>query len=109
MKTEVRKLPKKTIIWMVILGLLGIVWFFLVAFGQETKVTKILGTLGYKNISNVKVYAKHQFIREDINVKGYKYSISFTNIKTNENCKGFVLQDFKRNVTKDLICKKIGE
>ncbi len=109
METEVRKLPKKTVIWMIILGILGIVWFFLVAYGQETKVTKILATLHYKNISNVKVYANHQFLREDINVKGYKYSISFTNLDTNEKCKGFVLKDFKRNVTEELICKKIGK
>ena len=105
METEVRKLPKKTVLWMVVLGILGVVWFFLVAYGQESKVAKILNTLGYKDISNIKVYANHQFLREDINVKGYKYTISFTNKNTNEECKGFVLKDFKRNVTKDLICK----
>jgi len=53
------------------------------------------------------VYANHQFLREDINVKGYKYTISFKNLKTNEECKGFVLKDFKRNVDKDLICTKL--
>ena len=109
METEVRKLPKKTVIWMIILGMLGVVWFFLVAYGQETKVTKILATLHYKNISNVKVYANHKFLREDINVEGYKYSISFTNLDTKEECKGFVLKDFKKNVTEDLICNKIGK
>ena len=109
MKTEVRRLPKRTVIFITILGLLGVLWFFLAAFGQETKVTKILRTLGFNSVSNVKVYANHQFLREDINVKGYKYTISFTNLDTNENCKGFVLKDFKRNVTKDLICKKIGK
>jgi hypothetical protein len=108
METEIRKLPKKTIIYIIILSLLGIAWFFLVAYGQETKVSKILETLGYKHISNVKVYAYHQFLREDINVKGYKYTISFTNLEKKENCKGFVLKDFKRNVTEDLICKKIN-
>ena len=106
METEVRKLPKKTIFFMGVLVLLGIVWFLLVANGQATKVTKILHKLGYDNVKDVKVYAHHQFLREDINVKGFKYSISFTNITTNENCKGFVLKDFKRNVEKDLICTK---
>ena len=89
--------------------MLGVVWLFLVSYGQTTKVTKILHTLGYKNISNVQVYANHEFIREDINVKGYKYTISFTDNIKKENCKGFVLKDFKRNVTKDLICEKIGK
>ncbi|MEA3553024.1 MAG: hypothetical protein U9R39_01335 [Campylobacterota bacterium] len=107
MAIEVRKLPKKTIVYMVILGVLGIFWFFLVFFGQATKVTKILNTLGYENVSKVKVYANHQFLREDINVKGIKYTISFVNKETNEKCKGFVLKDFKRNVEKDLICTKL--
>ncbi len=107
METEVRKLPKKTIVILVILGVLGILWFFLVSYGQITKVTKILDTLGYKNVTDVRVYAKHQFLREDINVKGFKYTISFTNKDTNENCKGFVLKDFKRNVEKDITCVKV--
>ncbi|MGB5866688.1 MAG: hypothetical protein WBG69_02335 [Arcobacteraceae bacterium] len=107
METEIRRLPKKTIYFMIILVGLGIIWFFLVAYGQSEKVTKILHNLGYDNVRDVKVYANHQFIRDDINVKGYKYTISFTNVTTNENCKGFVLKDFKRNVDKDLVCEKI--
>ena len=108
METEVRKLPKKTVIYMMMIGLLGFIWLFLVSYGQESKVIKILKTLKYNNVSNVKVYANHQFLREDINVKGYKYTISFTDLDKNEECKGFVLKDFKRNVTKDLLCKKIN-
>ena len=107
MEHEVRRLPKKTVIYMVILGVLGFVWIFLVSSGQSSKVTKILYTLGYKNVSDVKVYAHHEFIREDLNIKGFKYTISFINKDKNEECKGFVLKDFKRNVTEDLICKSI--
>jgi len=107
METEVRKLPKKTVYFMIILVSLGFIWFFLVSYGQSQKVTKILHQLGYNNIENVKVYANHEFLREDINVKGYKYTVSFTDLSKNEICKGFVLKDFKRNVEKDLICKKI--
>ena len=106
METEIRKLPKKTIFYLCVIIALGVAWFFLVANGQATKVTKILHMLGYEKVTNVKVYANHQFIREDINVKGFKYTISFTNLETNEECKGFVLKDFKKNVDKDLICTK---
>jgi len=109
MENEVRKLPKKTIFIIIFLGLLGIIWFFSVAYGQSVKATKILNKLGYKNVSNVKVYANHQFVREDINVNGYKYTVSFINIDTNEQCKGFILKDFKQNVEKDLICQKIDK
>jgi hypothetical protein len=107
METEIRKLPKKTVFLMIILAGLGIIWYFLVSTGQSSKVTKILHKLGYDKVIDVKVYANHQFIREDINVKGYKYTISFTDLNKNEVCKGFVLKDFKRNVDKDLICTKI--
>jgi len=103
---EVRKLPKKTVIYFIILGVLGVVWYLLVAYGQSVKVTKILYQLGYKNVTKVRVYGNHQFLREDINVKGIKYTVSFVNNDTNEECKGFVLRDFRNNVTKDLICKK---
>lgn len=107
METEIRKMPKKTVFIMIILIGLGILWYFLVANGQASKVTKILHKLGYDKVSNVKVYANHQFLREDINVKGYKYTVSFKNLKTNEECQGFVLKDFKRNVDKDLLCTQI--
>jgi len=109
MENEVRKLPKKTIIIMIILGLLGLLWFITVAYGQSVKATKILNKLGYKNVSDVKVYANHQFVREDINVNGFKYTVSFINLDTNEQCKGFILKDFKQNVDKDLICQKIDK
>ena len=90
-----------------IMGIMGIIWISLVSYGQSSKVSKILNTLGYTKISSVKVYANHEFLREDINVKGYKYTVSFINKDKNEDCKGFVLKDFKRNVTEDLICTKL--
>jgi len=107
MSTEIRKIPKKTFVIIGILILFGIVTLFLVAAGKSSKATKILDTLGYKNVKDVKVYASHEFLREDINVKGYKHTVSFINLDTNEECKGFILKDFKRNVEKDISCKKI--
>jgi len=106
MENEVRKLPKKTIIYLIILGVLGVLTIFIASSGQAIKVERILHQAKYKNVSDIKVYANHQFLRDDTNIKGIKYTVSFYNNETNENCKGFVLKDFKRNVTTDLICKK---
>lgn len=108
METEVRKLPKKTKVYIYILIVLGIISFFLVDFGKATKATKILNQLGYQNISQVQVYATQEFLREDINIKGYRYTVKFINQDTNEECKGYVLKDLKGNVEKDLLCKKIN-
>jgi len=107
METEIRKLPKKTVFFMVLLIVLGIFVYVLVDNAKSLKVSKILNSLGYNNIKDVKIYAKHEFLREDINVKGYKYTVSFINLKTNEKCKGFVLKDFKKNIDKDLLCTKL--
>jgi hypothetical protein len=104
---EVRKIPKKTAIIIGSIIIFGVISFFLASAGKATKATKILKNLGYENITNVRVYASQEFLREDINVKGMKYTVSFTNNKTNEECKGFVLEDYKHNVEKDLLCKKI--
>ena len=106
MENEVRKLPKKTVIYLTIMGIIGVLTIFIVSSGQSTKVERILSTTEYKNVSDVKVHANHQFLREDTNVKGIKYTVTFFNKDTNEECKGFVLKDFKRNVTTDLMCKK---
>ncbi|MEA3353733.1 MAG: hypothetical protein U9Q33_07970 [Campylobacterota bacterium] len=105
-ETEIRKLPKKTVIFIAAIIVMGIATFFLTSAGKAAKGKKILYTLGYKNTAQVKVYASHEFLREDINVKGYKHTVSFINLDTNEYCKGFILKDFKGNVEKDLICEK---
>ena len=52
METEVRKIPKKTIIYMIIIILLGVVWLYLVSYGKTSKVTKILHSLGYNRIES---------------------------------------------------------
>jgi len=108
MENEVRKIPKKTMIIIGSLIVLGIISFFLASAGKATKATKILATLGYENVSNVRVYATQEFLREDINVKGMKYTVSFFNNVTNEECKGFILKDYKKNVEKDLLCNKVN-
>lgn len=107
MEAEVRRIPKKTKIYIYIIIALGIVSFFLVDTGKAVKASKILDQLGFKNISDVQVYATQEFLREDINIKGYRYTIKFINKDTNEECKGYILKDLKNNVEKDLLCKKI--
>ncbi len=108
MANEIRKLPKKTIIIIGALVVLGIISFFLASAGKASKASKILAQLGFENVSHVRVYATQEFLREDINVKGMKYTVSFVNNATKEECKGFVLKDYKNNVEKDLLCKKIN-
>lgn len=102
---EVRKISKKTWIWMGIIIVLGIVVFFLVESGKVSKAEKVLYELGYKQVSNVKVYSITQVENVDTNIQGYKYFVKFRDMEVNKDCKGFILKDFKQNVDKDLICE----
>lgn len=103
---EVRQIPKKTYIYIGSIVVLGILSFFIASAGKATKASKILTLLGYESVQNIKVYATQEFLREDINVKGMRYTVSFNDLKTQEHCKGFILKDYKGNVEKDLICEK---
>ena len=106
MEPEVRKLPKKTIIMIISIVILGIISFFIATAGKAVKAEKILAKLGYEDVSDITVYATQEFLREDINIKGLKYTVSFIDNNANKECKGFILQDYKGNVEKDLLCKK---
>ena len=102
---EVRKLPKKTIVYIVILVISGIIGFFIISGGKEVKVQKILAKVGYENVADITVFGEHEFLNQEINVKGKQYSIEFTDLNTQKRCRGFVFKDYKRNHMKDLECK----
>jgi len=103
---EVRKISRKTYIYMAIIALLGIVIFYLSEQGKSGKAQKILAELGYKNTTHVEVYSVTQFENVDTKIQGYKYFVTFNDIDTNQECKGFIAKDFKHNVIKDLTCKQ---
>jgi hypothetical protein len=102
---EVRAIPKKTFVYIGILLILGVLAIILVKDGKAQKVTKILTQLGYTNVTNVSVATKTKFINEDTNVNGFQYAVKFTNIATHQECRGFVIKDFKGVVAQDLDCK----
>jgi len=106
MENEVRKIPRRTMIIIGSLIALGVISFFLASAGKASKANKILAQLEFKNVSKVTVYADQEILNEEINVKGMKYTVSFFNNETNENCKGFIVKDYKNNVFKDLLCTK---
>ena len=103
---EVRKIPKKTIIIFGVLFTLGAIVF---AISENTRVNKansILNAQGYKNISNLKVYTKQKVENMDTKIGGFKYFVKFKNNDTNENCRGFILRNFKHEMATDISCKK---
>jgi hypothetical protein len=102
---EVRKIGRKTWIWIGVIILLGLATFIIVENGKASKAEKVLKELGYEQISDVRVYSITQVENIDTKVQGYKYFVKFKDLKENKECKGFILKDFKHNVDKDITCE----
>ncbi len=104
-KIEVRKISPKMIIMIGVTILLGIVVFFIGENGKSVKAEKILNELGYTQVTDVKVYSITDVENIDTKIQGKKYFVKFKDLQTNQNCKGFILKDFKQHIDKDLICE----
>ena len=106
---EVRKLPKKTYMYLIILVIAGILAIFIIKDGKSKKATKVLTQLGYTKVSDVRVFKKTEFVNEQTNIRGFQYSLQFKDLITNKICKGWIIRDFKGKVAQDLECKEIGK
>jgi len=103
---EVRKLPKQTKIIFAVLSILALGIYFLVENTKSRDAKIILLNLGYHNISNFKVYSKTKVEDKVTKVQGDKYFVTFTNNITKQDCRGFILKDYKKNIDQDISCKK---
>ena len=101
---DTRPIPKKTVIIISILIICGLFFYIVAQSGKITKAQKALEKVGYTNIENVKVAAVNKFQNSDTNIEGYKYTVRFTDLTTNTQCKGFIWIDFKRNIHNDFEC-----
>ena len=102
---EVRKIPKKSIYFMIAVVVAGVIVYFVIANKKASKVQMMLALEGYKNTTDIIVFAQHQVLNESTNIKGDKYSIRFKNLDNGKICKGFVYFDYKGNHDTDLECK----
>lgn len=104
--SEIRRLPKKSVITIAVIILIGVGYYILSTQLRNAKLEEILiNALGYKNIQDVYVYKSSQVEDPDTKKKGTLYAVSFRNNETNKECKGFVLFDYKREYSTDLDCK----
>ena len=101
---QVRQIPKKTFIWFGVLTSLAIIVYLLTENTRVNKANAILNNQGYTNISNLKVYSKQKFEDPKTMIQGYQYFVKFKDNKTNQNCKGFALRNFKNIMDSDISC-----
>ena len=105
METEVRKLPKKTIISILIIGILGIGIFFLLKGLKEQKLTEILATIGHNNIKSVEVINKLSVEDTETRYKSSVFKIKFYDNDLKQTCIGFIHINRDKSYTKDFDCK----
>jgi len=103
--TEVRKLPKKTIVIISILILAGIVVFLLLKTLKQDKMTEILATLGHNNIQKIEVINRLSVEDNETRYKSKVYKVRFYDNDLNKTCIGFIHMGRYNKNTKDFDCK----
>ncbi len=104
MDSKIRKIPKKSKIIIFILILLAIILFLLITYLRELKIKEILNSLGYFQISNIKVINKFNVEDKDTKIKGTVYKVLFFN-KENQECIGFLHKNKSNKYFEDFDCK----
>ncbi|MBS9782277.1 MAG: hypothetical protein KGV43_00535 [Arcobacter sp.] len=102
---EVRKLPKRTIITILILIILGLMSFFLLKALKEEKMSEILFSLKHKNIKDIQVINKLSVEDKKTKYKSTVYKVKFFDKNTNKICIGFIHLKRDNTYSEDLDCK----
>lgn len=102
---KVRKIPKKSIIIIVIMTILMVIGFLFINMTKSLKMEEALATLGHKNISNVKVINRMQVEDKETKIKSTVYKVIFNDNSLNKECIGFIHRGNRGGYSKDLDCK----
>lgn len=102
---EVRKLPKKTIIYIIIMAAICFAGFYFIITSKNMKMEEVLGTLGHKNITNTKVINKLSVEDKETKLKSTVYKVIFYDNNLKKECIGFIHRSNKGIYSKDIDCK----
>ena len=103
--TEVRKLPRKTVIIIAVLILAGIAVFTILNTLKQDKMTEILATLGHSNIKEIEVINKLSVEDKETRYKTKVYKVKFYDNDINKTCVGFIHMGRYNKNSKDFDCK----
>jgi len=104
-QTEIRKMPKKTIILISLVTLIALAGFIFITTTKNMKMEEVLSTLEHKNISNIKVINKLSVEDKETKVKSTVYKIAFEDLDLNKDCIGFIHRSNDGKYSKDIDCK----
>ncbi len=87
--TSVRRLPKRTKIYFLIIVILGIIYYLFSSGLKDEVVKQGLEKLGHKNISKLIVYGSKSVVDKISDRKGSLYTVKF--LQGSEECRGNML------------------
>lgn len=105
MQTEVRKLPKNTIIIISTIITIALIIFFVLKDLKEQKLAEILATIGHSNIKNLEVINKLSVEDTQTRYNSSVYKVIFYDNNLNKTCIGFIHKEKQEHYTKDFDCK----
>ncbi|QKF83139.1 hypothetical protein [Halarcobacter ebronensis] len=101
---EVRKLPKKSIITIIIMSVIIVIGFTFEVFTINLKMEEVLADLGHKHISNIKVVNKMRVEDNETRLKSTVYKVTFFDDDLKKECIGFVHRSNHGEYSKDIDC-----
>lgn len=104
-KIEVRKLPKRSIIIIVVMTVLIVIGFMFEVYTKELKMKEVLTDLGHPNISDIKVINKMTVEDKVTKINSTVYKVWFMDKDTQKECIGFVHRSNSGEYSKDIDCK----
>lgn len=104
-ETEIRRLPKKTVIIITIIVAIALAIFLVLKDLKEKKMVEILATLGHKNVNSMEVINKLRVEDTKTRYKSTVYKVRFFDGNLNKTCIGFIHIGRHEEFSKDLDCK----
>ena len=105
MSQKIRRLPKKTIIMIIILIVLGLVVFLGLKSLKEQKLGEVLVSIGHTNIKDLTVINKLSVEDKETRYKSDVYKVMFFDKDLKQTCIGFIHKERDGHFTKDFDCK----
>lgn len=102
---EVRKLPKKTKVIIIVMALLCILGFLFITFTKSMKMKEVLSDLGHNNISGIQVINKLRVEDKETRIKSTVYKVAFYDNILKKECIGFIHRSNDGKYSKDIDCK----
>jgi len=104
-KIEVRKLPKKSIIIIVVMSIIIVAGFIFEVSMKNLRMEEVLRDLGHKNVTDIKVVNKMHAEDEKTKVRSTVYKIIFYDKDLKKECIGFINRSNDGKYSKDIDCK----